>query len=249
MPITTKQYLDYQGLSTYDGLLKEYIDSANTLGIKKVAWDTATEQILFFRDSTKSAVEDSDFQVSISSSAVQALNTRVGIDKVLNAYQEKANLTEILNVLTGDNETAGSVANAVAASAKDLNNAITNITKDGGTIDTKISAHNTAADAHQDLFNAKQNKIITKNITLDAADFAADETATTQYAYKCNKTVEGISANKDYIPSVVPMKESEEVISEAVFSAEVDFEAAVLTFYSVNVPTASINLFVTFTEI
>lgn len=75
MPITTKQYLDYQGLSTYDGLLKEYIDSANTLGIKKVTWDAATEQILFFRDSTKSAVEDSDFQVSISSSAVQALNT------------------------------------------------------------------------------------------------------------------------------------------------------------------------------
>lgn len=107
---TTKQYLDYQGLSTYDGLLKKYIDSANTLGIKKVTWDETTEQILFFRDSTKSAVEDATFKVNISSSAVQALNTRVGIDKVLNAYQEKANLTEILNVLTGDNETAGSVA-------------------------------------------------------------------------------------------------------------------------------------------
>ena len=106
----TKQYLDYQGLRTYDGLLKEYIDSANTLGIKKVDWDATTEQILFFRDATKSAVEDATFKVSISSSAVQALNTRVGIDKVLNAYQEKANLTEILNVLTGDDETAGSVA-------------------------------------------------------------------------------------------------------------------------------------------
>ena len=110
MPITTKQYLDYQGLSTYNGLLKEYIDSANTLGIKNVVWDETREQILFFRDSTKSAAEDSDFKVKISSSAVKALNERAGIDKVLDAYQEKANLTEILNVLTGDDETAGSVA-------------------------------------------------------------------------------------------------------------------------------------------
>lgn len=137
MPITTKQYLDYQGLSTYDGLLKEYIDSANTLGIKKVTWDAATEQILFFRDSTKSAVEDSDFQVSISSSAVQALNTRVGIDKVLNAYQEKANLTEILNVLTGDGETAGSVAKLLKDAIDALNGSATIATLADGVVTIK----------------------------------------------------------------------------------------------------------------
>ena len=137
MPITTKQYLDYQGLSTYDGLLKEYIDSANTLGIKKVAWDAATEQILFFRDSTKSAVEDSDFQVSISSSAVQALNTRVGIDKVLNVYQEKANLTEILNVLTGDDKTAGSVAKLLKDAIEALNGSATIATEVDGVVTIK----------------------------------------------------------------------------------------------------------------
>lgn len=137
MPITTKQYLDYQGLSTYDGLLKEYIDSANTLGIKKVTWDAATEQILFFRDSTKSAVEDSDFQVSISSSAVQALNTRVGIDEVLNAYQEKANLTEILNVLIGDDETAGSVAKLLKDAIKALNGSATIATLADGVVTIK----------------------------------------------------------------------------------------------------------------
>ena len=134
---TTKQYLDYQGLSTYDGLLKKYIDSANTLGIKKVTWDAATEQILFFRDSTKSAVEDATFKVSISSSAVQALNTRVGIDNVLNAYQEKANLTEILNVLTGDDETAGSVAKLLKDAIKTLNGSATIATEADGVVTIK----------------------------------------------------------------------------------------------------------------
>lgn len=137
MPITTKQYLDYQGLSTYDGLLKEYIDSANTLGIKKVLWDAATEQILFFRDSTKSAVEDATFKVSISSSAVQALNTRVGIDKVLNVYQEKANLTEIVNVLTGDEETAGSIAKLLKDAIKTLNGSATIATEANGVVTIK----------------------------------------------------------------------------------------------------------------
>lgn len=134
---TTKQYLDYQGLSTYDGLLKKYIDSANTLGIKKVAWDETTEQILFFRDSTKSAVEDATFKVSISSSAVQALNTRVGIDKVLNAYQEKANLTEILNVLTGDGETAGSVAKLLKDAIEVLDGSAVIATETDGVVTIK----------------------------------------------------------------------------------------------------------------
>ena len=134
---TTKQYLDYQGLSTYNGLLKEYIDSANTLGIKKVAWDETTEQILFFRDSTKSAVEDATFKVSISSSAVQALNEKVGIDKVLNAYQEKANLTEILNVLTGDDKTAGSVAKLLKDAIEALDGSATIATEADGIVTIK----------------------------------------------------------------------------------------------------------------
>ena len=133
----TKQYLDYQGLSTYNGLLKEYIDSANTLGIKKVAWDETTEQILFFRDSTKSAVEDATFKVSISSSAVQALNTRVGIEKVLNTYQSKDNLTEIVNVLTGSNETAGSVAKLLKDAIDALNGSAVIATEADGVVTIK----------------------------------------------------------------------------------------------------------------
>lgn len=133
----TKQYLDYEGLSTYDGLLKDYIDSARTLGIKKVTWDATTEQILFFRDSTKSAVADADFKVSISSSAVQALNSRVGIEKVLSAYQSKDNLTEIVNVLTGSDETAGSVAKLLKDAIEALDGSATIATLADGVVTIK----------------------------------------------------------------------------------------------------------------
>ena len=180
---TTKQYLDYQGLSTYDGLLKKYIDSANTLGIKKVAWDETTEQILFFRDSTKSAVEDATFKVKISSSAVKALNERVGIDKVLNAYQEKANLTEILNVLTGDDETAGSVAKLLKDAIEALNGSATIATLADGVVTIKAGVVET-------------NGVIANNE--GAADIVLKKVATTAKAEDINvdgkvvETAEGV---------------------------------------------------------
>ena len=182
---TTKQYLDYQGLSTYDGLLKKYIDSANTLGIKKVAWDETTEQILFFRDSTKSAVEDATFKVSISSSAVQALNTRVGIDKVLNAYQEKANLTEILNVLTGDDETAGSVAKLLKDAIKALDGSATIATLADGVVTIKAGV-------------VEVDGVITNATGEGAADIVLKKVATTAKAEDINvegkivETAEGV---------------------------------------------------------
>lgn len=117
MPITTKQYLDYQGLSTYDGLLKEYIDSANTLGVKSVVWDSKAEIIRFYKikDVTEATIEaNKEYQVAevaISSAAVNELNKRVGILDALNSYQSASNLTTILNVLTADNAVAGSIAN------------------------------------------------------------------------------------------------------------------------------------------
>ena len=181
----TKQYLDYQGLSTYDGLLKKYIDSANTLGIKKVAWDETTEQILFFRDSTKSAVEDATFKVSISSSAVQALNTRVGIDKVLNAYQEKANLTEILNVLTGDDETAGSVAKLLKDAIKALDGSATIATLADGVVTIKAGV-------------VEVDGVITNATGEGAADIVLKKVATTAKAEDINvegkivETAEGV---------------------------------------------------------
>lgn len=182
---TTKQYLDYQGLSTYDGLLKKYIDSANTLGIKKVAWDETTEQILFFRDSTKSAVEDATFKVNISSSAVQALNTRVGIDKVLNAYQEKANLTEILNVLTGDDETAGSVAKLLKDAIKALDGSATIATLANGVVTIKAGV-------------VEVDGVITNATGEGAADIVLKKVATTAKAEDINvegkivETAEGV---------------------------------------------------------
>lgn len=203
MPITTKQYLDYQGLSTYDGLLKEYIDSANTLGIKKVVWNTATEQILFFRDSTKSAVEDSDFQVSISSSAVQALNTRVGIDKVLNAYQEKANLTEILNVLTGDGETAGSVAKLLKDAIDALNGSATIATLADGVVTIKAGVVET-------------NGVIANS--KGAADIVLKKVATTAKAEDINvdgkkvETAEGVVSYE--LPAGTAQATAEHLASE-----------------------------------
>ena len=182
---TTKQYLDYQGLSTYDGLLKKYIDSANTLGIKKVAWDETTEQILFFRDATKSAVEDATFKVNISSSAVQALNTRVGIDKVLNAYQEKANLTEILNVLTGDDETAGSVAKLLKDAIKALDGSATIATLADGIVTIKAGV-------------VEVDGVITNATGEGAADIVLKKVATTAKAEDINvdgkkvETTEGV---------------------------------------------------------
>ena len=117
MPITTKQYLDYQGLSTYNSLLKEYIDSANTLGVKSVVWDSKAEKIRFYKikDVTEATIEaNKEYQVAevaISSAAVNELNKRVGILDALNSYQSASNLTTILNVLTADDTVAGSVAN------------------------------------------------------------------------------------------------------------------------------------------
>ena len=189
MPITTKQYLDYQGLSTYNGLLKEYIDSANTLGIKKVLWDAATEQILFFRDSTKSAVEDATFKVSISSSAVQALNTRVGIDKVLNAYQEKTNLTEILNVLTGDNETAGSVAKLLKDAIEALDGSATIATLADGVVTIKAGVVET-------------NGVIANSE--GAADIVLKKVATTAKAEDINVEGKKVETAEDIVGYELP---------------------------------------------
>lgn len=185
MPITTKQYLDYQGLSTYDGLLKEYIDSANTLGIKKVTWDAATEQILFFRDSTKSAVEDSDFQVSIYSSAVQELNKIVGIGKILNPYQSKENLTEIVNVLTGDDKTAGSVAKLLKDAIEALDGSATIATVADGVVTIKAGV-------------VEVDGVITNATGEGAADIVLKKVATTAKAEDINvdgkvvETAEGV---------------------------------------------------------
>lgn len=119
---TQRQYLDLVGLSQYDTKLKEYIDSAKTLGIKKVLWDSTNEKIKFYRDPAATLDSTADFEMSVSSSDVQKLNERVGMDSTLKAYQSKSNLTDITNILTGAETVTGSVAKALK-DAKDYTDA------------------------------------------------------------------------------------------------------------------------------
>lgn len=115
-----KQYLDYAGLQEYDRLLKIYVDSVKTKGIKTVLWDEDAEVIKFYKDPNAVVADKADFEVSVSSADVQTLQTRVGITKTLNAYQTKDNLTEIVNVLTADDTTAGSVLKIVTDAIEGL---------------------------------------------------------------------------------------------------------------------------------
>ena len=114
MATIAKNYLDLTGLSAYDALIKKYADDGDAKAIKTVLWDSTNEQIKFYKKENATLEDTADYSVSISSSDVAALKTRVGMDSTLNSYESKTNLTDIMNVLTGDNATAGSVAKAAA---------------------------------------------------------------------------------------------------------------------------------------
>lgn len=137
--ITQKQYVDYAGLSYYDGLLKTYIDSAKTKSVKTVLWDATDEKIRFYKkaDATKADTADLVAEVSISSATVTALNTRVGIDKTLNAYQSKDNLTEIVNVLTSADSVDGSIAKLIKSAIEALDGSATIATVADGVVTIK----------------------------------------------------------------------------------------------------------------
>ena len=187
----TKQYLDYQGLSTYDGLLKEYIDSANTLGVKSVVWDSEAEKIRFYKikDVTKETIEaNKEYQVAevaISSAAVNELNKRVGILDALNSYQSASNLTTILNVLTADNTVAGSVANLLKKAIEALDGSATIATLADGVVTIKAGV-------------VEVDGVITNATGEGAADIVLKKVATTAKAEDINvdgkkvETAEGI---------------------------------------------------------
>lgn len=120
MAIIEKNYLDLTGLSSYDTLLKTYIDSPSTKAIKKVIWDGTAEKIKFYVNKDAVATDTADFEVEVSSADVTALKARVGMSATLNAYQSKDNLTEILNVLTAGDTTVGSVTNLIAEAVDSL---------------------------------------------------------------------------------------------------------------------------------
>ena len=191
MPITTKQYLDYQGLSTYDSLLKDYIDSANTLGIKKVIWNEKVEKIFFFKDPDATVSTEGvpsvtpDAEVAISSAAVNALNTRVGITDILNSYQSASNLTTILNVLTADDAVVGSVANLLKKAIEALDGSATIATVADGVVTIKAGV-------------VEVDGVITNATGEGATDIVLKKVATTAKAEDINvegkvvETAEGI---------------------------------------------------------
>ena len=196
-------------------------------------------------------VADLKSDVSDAKSDIADINTAIGADETSGLRKKIADNTAAIETLNGDDTVTGSVKQLVAASATELNNAITNITKDGGTIDTKVSdavtAHNNATDAHADLFAAKQNKAIQTTITFDVADFV--ETEDGPAAYKATKAVAGLDTTKDYAPAISPTMASCAAVVAAQFYPTAEVTAGELTLYCVNAPTAAIVVNGTFTEI
>jgi hypothetical protein len=62
-------------------------------------------------------------------------------------------------------------------------------------------------------------------------------------------TVQGLSGDVDYVPSVTALRDSEQAVIDAHFSSEVTADAGTLSLYCQNLPTTTINLFVAFAEI
>ena len=106
--------IDLQRLSEYDVLIKGVITDESAKAIKTVLWDSTNEQINFYKKYNATSADTPDYSVSISSSDVQNLQSRVGMASTLNSYQSASNLTDIMNILTGNSSTAGSVAKALA---------------------------------------------------------------------------------------------------------------------------------------
>lgn len=129
--------IDLQRLSEYDVLIKGVITTESSKAIKTVLWDSTNEQIKFYKKENATLSDTADYSVTISSSDVADLQARVGMTSTLNSYQSQTNLTDILNVLTGDSSTTGSVAKAAADA----------ITTAEGYTDTSIAALDADLDA------------------------------------------------------------------------------------------------------
>ena len=188
-----------------------------------------------------------------SSSADQkiaALENTVG-NSTKGLVKDVADNASAIATLNGDESTAGSVKKAVKDASDALNTAISNITKDGGTIDTKIDEHNTAADAHADLFAAKQNKVFQQSLTVTSASFSAAG-ASDPGNYVGSFSISGVDAAKAYKVDVVPVIDStatHKAILAAGFLPMTSYEAGVLKLFSLSAPTTNFNVSLTFTEI
>ena len=86
MAVVAKNYLDLTGLQAYDTLIKQYIDTGDAKAIKTVLWDSTSEQIKFYKKENATLADTADYSVTISSSDVESLKTRVGLSSTLDSY-------------------------------------------------------------------------------------------------------------------------------------------------------------------
>ena len=234
---------------------KTEVDDKLATKADKTAFNTVSNKV----DALDTTVNDAETglvkKVGDNTTTINQLNTKVsGLENVVGAdassglQKAVADNTAAITKLNGNESTEGSVRQLIAASANQLNEAITQITEEGtGTIDTRIDAHNTDPDAHTDLFAAKQNKAIKATIAIQTTDWTENEG---DYGvYKCAVTVAELTAGKNYSASGGPDLASCAVVAAAQFYPVIEMNANVLTLYCVNKPTAVITINATFLEI
>lgn len=163
-------------------------------------------------------------------------------------------LQDAVDTLNGDESTPGSVKNLVAATTGDIQTAITNITKEGGTIDTKIGAHETGTDAHAALFAKKQNRVFQVPVKIKPSGFTANTDSTKPGNYVGSFGLNGdggIDASKKYDMRVVPVGDQAalNIVMAAGFAPYVAWNNGTLELYCENVPTGEFNVTITCTEL
>lgn len=149
--------------------------------------------------------------------------------------------TAAIEKLNGGEADEGSVAKAVKDASDALDAKITEITKDGGTIDTKVEAS----------AETKQNKVFQKSLTVAAANFAA-ASESEPGDFVGSFTIAGVDVSKSYKVDAVPVVTSTAVhkaILAAGFLPMTSFEGGILKLYALQAPTAEFTVSLTFTEI
>ena len=188
--------------------------------------------------------------MATAKSDISTLKTTVGNadSGLVKAVNDNTTAIETLN---GAENVEGSVKKAVKDASDAINNSINDITKDGGLIDTKIGTHNTDANAHADLFAAKQNKVFQKSLTVESASFSAAGVSDPGN-FVGSFTITGVDSTKSYKVDVVPIIDStatHKAILAAGFLPMTSYEGGVLKLFALNAPTTNFNVSLTFTEI
>ena len=188
--------------------------------------------------------------MATAKSDISTLKTTVGNadSGLVKAVNDNTTAIETLN---GAENVEGSVKKAVKDASDAINNSINDITKDGGLIDTKIGTHNIDANAHADLFAAKQNKVFQKSLTVESASFSAAGVSDPGN-FVGSFTITGVDSTKSYKVDVVPIIDStatHKAILAAGFLPMTSYEGGVLKLFALNAPTTNFNVSLTFTEI